>query len=81
MEIMEPEIRLIEEERWKAGEEEGRRIGQEEGRKEGRKEGILGTVKVLRNLGQGNAEIKSIIMETYSLTEKEAQDYLHNILE
>lgn len=81
MEIMEPEIRLIEEERWKAGEEEGRRIGQEEGRKEGRKEGILGTVKVLRNLGQGNAEIKSILMETYSLTEKEAQDYLHNILE
>lgn len=60
LEIMEPEIRLI----------------QEEGRKEGRKEGILGTVKVLRNFGQSSSEIKPILMETYGLSEQEADDYL-----
>lgn len=60
LEIMEPEIRLIKEERWK----------------EGRKEGILGTVKVLRNLGKSSSEIKPILMETYDLSEQEADDYL-----
>ncbi|MCM1256887.1 MAG: hypothetical protein NC307_03445 [Roseburia sp.] len=84
MEIMEPEIRLIKEEGLRTGREEGlrtgreegRKEGQKEGRKEGRKEGILGTVKVLRNLGQSSPEIKSVLMETYGLSETEADDYL-----
>lgn len=68
MEIMEPQIQMMK--------QEVRKEGREEGRKEGRKEGILGTVKVLRNFGQSRAEIKSVIMETYGLSEKEAEGYL-----
>lgn len=68
MEIMEPQIQMMK--------QEVRKEGREEGRKEGRKEGILGTVKVLRNFGQSRAEIKSVIMETYGLSEKETEGYL-----
>ncbi|MCM1257228.1 MAG: hypothetical protein NC307_05190 [Roseburia sp.] len=64
MEIMEPQIQIIKQEVRK------------EGLEEGRKEGILGTVKVLRNLGQSSVEIRLILMEIYGLSEVEAEGYL-----
>lgn len=72
LEIMEPEIRFFQEEGWKESWIES----WIEGYREGRKEGILGAVKVLRNLGQSSSEIKPILMETYGLFEQEADDYL-----
>ena len=60
MEIMEPQIKLRE----------------NESRKEGIKEGIKGTIIALRNLGQKNSEIKTAIMEIYALSEDEAAEYL-----
>lgn len=49
---------------------------QREGRKEGRKEGIQGTIKILRNFNHQDSEVKRTIMEQYSLTEDEAEEYL-----
>ena len=61
MEIMEPQLRLRD----------------SEVRKEGRKEGrIEGTVETMRDFGREDVEIKKMIMQKYSLTEKEAQMYL-----
>ena len=61
MEIMEPQLLLRD----------------NEVRKEGRKEGkIEGTVETMRDFGRGDGEIKEMIMQKYSLTEKEAQMYL-----
>lgn len=61
MEIMEPQLLLRD----------------NEVRKEGRKEGkIEGTVETMRDFGRGDGEIKGMIMQKYSLTEKEAQMYL-----
>lgn len=38
--------------------------------------GIQGAVSILRNFGRKEDEIKSIIMQTYSLTDKDASNYL-----
>ena len=38
--------------------------------------GIQGAVGILRNFGRKEDEIKSIIMQTYSLTDKDASNYL-----
>ena len=38
--------------------------------------GIRGAVDILRDFGRKDAEIKTIIMEKYSLTEKDAAEYL-----
>ncbi len=69
MEIMEPQLLLRE----KAVKEEGRK----EGRQEGRKEGIYGTVSILRKYGHGDLDIKTAIMESYALSEEEAEEYLY----
>lgn len=45
-------------------------------KKEGIKEGIKGSVNVLRALGHGNNEIKTVIMEQYHLSEEETAEYL-----
>ena len=45
----------------------------DEVRKEGR---IEGTVETMRDFGHGDEEIKKVIMEKYSLSEKEAEMYL-----
>ena len=38
--------------------------------------GIQGAVGILRGFGRKEDEIKTIIMQTYSLTDKDASDYL-----
>lgn len=65
MEIMEPQLLLRD--------NEVRKEGRIEGRKEGK---IEGTVETMRDFGRGDGEIKEMIMQKYSLTEKEAQMYL-----
>ncbi|MDE6905296.1 MAG: hypothetical protein K2P76_10240 [Lachnospiraceae bacterium] len=59
MEIMEPKIKLRE----------------DEVRKEGLKEGIQGTIVALSDLGQGNVNIKRTIMKIYGLSDEEANEY------
>ena len=73
MEIMEPQLLLRE----KALKEEGRKEGMKEGRKEGRREGIYGTVNILRKYGHDVLDIKKALMESYALTEEEAEEYLY----
>ena len=73
MEIMEPQLLLRDNEVRKEGRIEGRKEGKIEGRKEGK---IEGTVETMRDFGRGDGEIKEMIMQKYSLTEKEAQMYL-----
>ena len=43
---------------------------------EGMQKGIQGTVEVLRDLGHEDTEISQIIQRKYSLSEKEAAEYL-----
>ncbi|MCI9545421.1 MAG: hypothetical protein HFH60_01840 [Lachnospiraceae bacterium] len=45
---------------------------------EARKEGIQAIIKALRNLNHDDSEIKSAIMEQYSLTEEKADKYLQS---
>ena len=42
----------------------------------GLKKGIQGTVKVLRNLGHSDAEIKMIIQQQYNLSSEEIEEYM-----
>lgn len=64
MEIMEPKINEI------------RKGDVEKGIQKGRKEGIQGTIDVLRKLNYSNEEIKSMIIEQYTLSEDEVAIYL-----
>lgn len=48
----------------------------QEGLKKGLKKGIQGAVKVLRNLGYSDAEIKMIIQQQYSLSSEESEEYM-----
>ena len=48
----------------------------EKGIQKGRKEGIQGTIDVLRKLNYSNEEIKSMIIEQYTLSEDEVAIYL-----
>ena len=64
MEILEPRIKLKVDE------------GRNEGLREGRKVGIQGAIGALRDLGQGNADIKETIMRIYGLSDEEAAEYL-----
>lgn len=64
MEIMEPKINEIMESKIN------------EIRKAEKKEGIQGTIKVLRKLNLKDAEIQTMIMEQYNLTENEVKEYL-----
>ena len=66
MEIMEPKINEI------------RKGDVEKGIQKGRREGIQGTIAVLRKLNYGNEEIKSMIIEQYTLSEDEATIYLQS---
>lgn len=68
MEIMEPKINEIMESKINE-------IRKAE-KKEGLKEGIKGTIKVLRKLNLKDAEIQTMIMEQYNLTENEVKEYL-----
>lgn len=42
----------------------------------GLKKRIQGTVKVLRNLGHNDAEIKMIIQQQYDLSSEEIEEYM-----
>lgn len=64
MEIMEPRLLEREKEYLKKGEEKGL------------KRGIQGLVEILRDIGQSDAEIKSIIEKKYGLSSEEADEYL-----
>lgn len=44
-------------------------------KQEGIKEGIRGLVDVLRDLGQSDNEIESVIMQQYHLSENETKKY------
>lgn len=66
MEIMEPKINEI------------RKGDVEKGIQKGRREGIQGTIDVLRKLNYRNEEIKSMIIEQYTLSEDEATIYLQS---
>lgn len=72
MEIMEPKIRLREEK----SRNEGRNEGRSEGLKEGLDKGIQGAVVALRDLGHGNAEIRSTIKKIYHLSDDDVTEYL-----
>ena len=52
------------------------RLREEAGMKVGIKKGIQGTVKVLRNLGHSDAEIKMIIQQQYNLSSEEIEEYM-----
>lgn len=48
-------------------------LRENKGREEGR---IEGTVDALREFGQGDLEIKRVIMQRYGLSMEEAEEYL-----
>ena len=48
-------------------------LRENKGREEGR---IEGTVDTLREFGQGDLEIKRVIMQRYGLSMEEAEEYL-----
>lgn len=59
-EIMEPELKQ----------------SMKEGMEKGMKKGILATVKSLREVGQREEDIKSIIVRNFELLPAEAEDYM-----
>ncbi len=71
LELMEPELRLRDEEKIK----EGLQRGLQRGLRQGLQQGIQGTVDVLSKYGHGKAEIKKIIMEQYGISADEAEGY------
>lgn len=83
MEIMEPEIRLRENEFKKAclqegiqeGLQKGIQEGLQKGIREGLQKGIQGSVDMLRRFGHPDDEIKTTLMNEYSLTSEEAEKY------
>ena len=58
------------------GEQRGEQRGLRIGEKKGITAGILGTINTLREFGHTDTDIKPAIMRTYSLSSKEADDYL-----
>lgn len=79
MEIMEPEIRLKEKE-WKEaamqeGMQKGMQRGMQEGMQKGMQKGMQGSVRMLRNLGHPDEEIKAMLMKEYDLSAEEAELY------
>ena len=72
MEMMEPRLQVIFQERENAGIQKG----MQQGIQKGMQQGIKGTVDILRELGHGDEEIKIRIMEKYDLKEEEAEEYL-----
>lgn len=83
LELMEPELRLRDEEKIKEGLQRGLQQGLQkgvqqglqQGVQQGLQQGIQGTVDVLRKCGHGKAEIKKIIMEQYNIPADEAEKY------
>lgn len=79
LEIMEPEIRIIEKEReeagWQKGMEKGIQQGIQQGMQQGMRQGIQGAIDMLRKLGYQEEKIKSSIMEGYQLSVEEAEEY------
>lgn len=63
LELMEPELRIRDEEKIK------------EGLQRGLQRGIQGTVDAFQKYGHGKAEIKKIIMEQYGISADEAEGY------
>ena len=88
MEMMEPRLQVIFQERENAGIQKGMRQGMQQGiqqgmqqgiqqgMQQGMRQGIKGTVDILRELGHGDEEIKIRIMEKYDLKEEAAEEYL-----
>ncbi len=66
--IIEPQILLREQNALEKGMKKGMEKGMEKG--------IKGAIAILRDIGHGDAEIKTIIMDKYSLTEKDVNHYL-----
>lgn len=83
LEIMEPEIRIIEKEREEAGWQKGLKKGMQQGMQQGiqqgiqqgMRQGIQRAVDMLRKLGYQEEKIKAMIMEEYQLSEKNAEEY------
>lgn len=63
LELMEPELRIRDEEKIK------------EGLHQGLRQGIQGTVDAFLKFGLGKAEIKKVIMEQYGISADEAEEY------
>ena len=80
MEMMEPRLQVIFQERENAGIQKGMQQGMQQGiqqgMQQGMRQGIKGTVDILRELGHGDEEIKIRIMEKYDLKEEAAEEYL-----
>lgn len=57
-------------------EEEIREESLQEGKKEGKKEGIQGTIRILKSIGTDSEDIKTKIIQTFQLTEEEAETYV-----
>ena len=71
--IIEPQILLREQNALEKGMEKGIEKGMEKGMEKGI---IKGAVDTLRDFGRADAEIKTIIMQKYGLTENDAGKYL-----
>ena len=71
MEIMEPQLLLRDEEKIN----EGIQKGIQKGMQKGMQKGIRGAIDMLRKFGQGEEEIKGMIMEEYGLSAEEAEEY------
>ena len=71
--IIEPQILLREQNALEKGMEKGIEKGMEKGMEKGI---IKGAVDTLRDFGRADAEIKTIIMQKYSLSENDAGKYL-----
>ncbi len=71
--VIEPQILLREQHAL----EKGIQSGMEKGMEKGIEKGIIkGAVDILRDFGRADAEIKTIIMQKYSLSENDADEYL-----
>ena len=68
MEVMEPVIRLRDQENIEKG--------LKEGLKEGLQKGIQVTIDMLREFGHGDAEIKTAVMKKYDISAEEVDGYL-----
>lgn len=75
LEIMEPEIRLIEKEREEAGWQKGLEKGMQQGMQQGLQQGIQRAIDMLRKLGYHEEKIKSTIREEYQLSEDAVEEY------
>ena len=58
------------------GMEKGRQEGKLEGRQEGIREGIIANIRICKKFNMSKSDIIESIMQDFSLSEKEASEYV-----